>query len=108
MKECNYETLQDTIAKLPKYEAPDFVWANIERALVEDEQDTQIAKAIPELPVFEAPKLVWSNIEAELETIPPSAKRRSIVVQLGRIAIAASFLGFAIWFGWNQFSLPCY
>ena len=104
MKERNHEILQNAIAKLPKYEAPDFVWSNIEAVLIEDEQDKQITDAIPELPSYQAPESIWAGIETALESSPPVAKRRSLIVRLSRVAVAASFLGFAVWLGLNQFN----
>lgn len=104
MQELNREILQEAISKLPKYEAPPSIWSNIEEALIAEEQDQQITATIPQLPSYKAPASIWENIESTLDKAPVSGNRPTLFIRLGRLAVAASFLGFAIWIGWQQFA----
>ena len=62
--EKNNTTLQRAIQKLPSYEAPSFIWEEVDAQLTAEEQ---LTAAIEQLPSYEAPSVVWESIEEELE-----------------------------------------
>lgn len=103
MEEFNKHTLKKAISNLPLYEAPGFLWDNIEAVLVADEQDAIIKATIPHLPHYQAPDSVWIGIETALDKNSTDEKQHTSIISIRRIAIAASFVGLAIWFSWQSF-----
>lgn len=103
MKELNKKTLIKAISDLPQYEAPGFIWEQIEQVLVSEEQDTAIATVIPQLPSYLPPESVWAGIDAALNETPNLRQNNLRIIPWKRIAIAASLIGIALWFSWQQF-----
>lgn len=104
MEELNNEILKKVISALPQYEAPGFIWEEIENSLVEKDQDDALKALIPTLSVFTPPESVWSGIESELKNSSTKTSGNIRILYLGKIAAAASLVGFLFWFGWNQFT----
>ena len=65
MSQSNEHILKQAIANLPTYEAPTFIWDQIEGQLQIDHQDDLIQDASKRLVPLEAPSFIWNNIESE-------------------------------------------
>jgi hypothetical protein len=63
MKEVNTARLKEAIQKLPTYEPPAGLWADIESAL---EADAHVSEAVQHLPQYAPPALIWDQIETQL------------------------------------------
>lgn len=94
-------SLQRAITALPSYEAPPFVWEEINVQLDQDHQDQIIKETIPQLAAYEAPTMVWEGIENTLDK-PASTKLVSLFnwKQLTKIAAGLLLLlsiGYGLW-----------
>lgn len=84
-------SLKRAIAALPSYEAPSFVWNEIELQLEDDLKDRLIEETIPQLKTYAAPDFVWEKIEKNLGQ-PRSSKLTALYNWKKIGSIAASLL----------------
>lgn len=84
-------SLKRAIAALPSYEAPSFVWNEIDLQLEDDLKDRLIDVSIPHLKNYAAPKFVWDKIEKNLGQ-PRSSKLITLNNWRTLASMAASLL----------------